>query len=126
VPLTDALTAVFEKQFDCINEHGEACPGEVSCGETEGKPLFKYDSGDVESVCGGCKLKGSKPENIDERLRPFVASGFELAELKAAGARFDYPDGLMPFEWLSLTMLQRGKAKADATKRKKDEPKKKR
>lgn len=126
MPLTDALTAVFEKQFDCINEHGEACPGEVACGETPGKPLNKYDSGDVESVCKGCPLKGSKPEDVDERLRPMVATGYELAELKNCGARFTYPDGLATHEWMALTALSRGKNKADEKKRKKDEPKKKR
>jgi hypothetical protein len=70
-------------------------------------------------------LKRSKPEWIEERLQPLVAKGFELAELKAAGAQFRYPDGLEPFEWMTLVALQRGESKATALQRKREKKKKK-
>lgn len=94
----------------------------MECSDTG--PLAKYEGGDPESICGGCPLKGSKPEAVAEELRPFVTAGFELQELKSAGARFEYPDGLASWEWMSLIALGRGKAKADKTDRKRKEKKK--
>lgn len=93
----------------------------MECSDTG--PLAKYEGGDLESICGGCPLKGSKPESVAEELRPFVTAGFELQELKSAGARFEYPDGLQSWEWMSLIALGRGKAKADKTDRKRKEKK---
>jgi len=95
----------------------------VTCSETDGKPLHKYESGDPESICGGCPLKKSKPDAIDESMRALVTTGFELTELKTSGAAFQYPDGLEAWEWMTLTALQRGKARADAADRKRREKK---
>lgn len=87
----------------------------MECGETG--PLSKYGDQDPESICKGCKFRGSKPEDIDEELQPLVTAAFELNGYKTAGARFEYPDGLAAWEWMVLTSLHRGKGKADGKKR---------
>lgn len=69
-------------------------------------------------------MKKSKPEEIPEDLQELVATAYELAELNAAGVKFEYPDGLSSHEWMTLTALGRGRAKADATDRKRREKKK--
>lgn len=106
----------------------------MTCRETPGKPLEKYlgrePSGDsrqwedeVKHICGGCRFKKSKPEDVHEDLRELVTTAFELNELKTAGAVFNYPDGLTRVEWMALTALVRGKARADAMERKRREKK---
>ena len=63
-------------------------------------------------------MKRSKPEWMPDELVDGIATGFEMAELKANGARFEYPDGLSSFQWMALTALNRGSARAREQDRK--------
>jgi hypothetical protein len=96
----------------------------LKCSETRGKPLNRYPDQDTEIVCNGCPLVKTKPERIPEELIESVATAYHLAELKANGARFEYPDGLSPFEWMALSALGRGQSRAREHDRKLREQKK--
>ena len=98
-----------------------------ACRENRG-PLFKYDGqrADVE-ICKGCRFYRSNIELAPEPLSQPIAVAFELNELFRGGARFDYPNGLSPFEWASLNGLTRGNTRAEKLKaereRKRPKPK---
>jgi hypothetical protein len=107
-----------------VFEKGESCPGEEKCGDTAGKPLNRYPDEETDTVCNGCPLLKSKPERIPDELLEGVATGFHLAEIKANGAAFAYPESLTPFEWMALAALNRGRSRAQEQDRKLREQKK--
>lgn len=96
----------------------------MSCAETPGKPLNKYADQDEESVCGGCSLVDSKPENIDKALIPHVATAIGLSEIQKVGGTFQYPDGLTALEWECLKGLKSGNDKAESKRQARDRKKK--
>jgi hypothetical protein len=75
--------------------------------------LAKYVSSDTATVCGGCKLKATKPEAIADKLVEFVALAAKLDGVKEDGGRFSYPDGLTLTEWTCLEGLRRGRNRAE-------------
>lgn len=93
------------------------------CRDTPGRPLNKYPGQEEESVCKGCALLPTKPENIPEELWPHVAAALNLSELNRLGATFSYPHSLTAVEWASLSGLQRGRDKADKLQKDRDRKK---
>jgi hypothetical protein len=75
--------------------------------------LNKY-TGDPEAICRGCRLFATKPDNAPADLRDFISLASELDELTKSGAKFIYPDSLMPVEWASLAGLERGRGRAES------------
>ena len=98
---------------------GKSCPGEEECGDARSKdrgPLSKYEDADVESICGGCKLRDSKPESIPDELIFHFTSALRLERVYEMGGRFQYPDGLTPLEWEILDALKTGRSQAEKLK----------
>lgn len=88
-------------------------------------PLWKYTDDDEADVCKSCPLVATKPEAIEARLVPFIAMAIDLAEVRAIGGRFAYPDALSVIEWAVLRSLQRGQDKAKQLSDQRDAKKKK-
>lgn len=108
---------------------GESCPGAAECRETRGMPLNRYADAEEDDICRGCSLFATKPEAIADEIAEHVSNALALSELKRGGARFDYPDGLLPHEWASLNGLTRGGDRAESLRQardRKDAKKKKR
>lgn len=74
-------------------------------------------------ICSGCKFRRTNPEFIPEEIAFAVVNGFDLAELQAANANFQYPESLSPFDWVCLRGLTRGREQARKLKEKRDERK---
>lgn len=88
-------------------------------------PLQKYSGESEESICSGCKFLPTKPESVPDEIGWAVANSFELAELQAAEAKFNYPDSLSAFDWVCLRGLTRGRERAKKLQEKRDEKKRK-
>lgn len=107
---------------------GESCPGAAECRETNGMPLNRYGANaDEDAICRGCRLFATKPEAVADEIAEYIGTALDLSELKRSGARFEYPNGLSPYEWASLTGLTRGSERAESrrTERERQEAKKK-
>jgi hypothetical protein len=83
-------------------------------------PLNKYEDADIETSCGGCKLRNTKPEWISDDLIDHVGTAAELDRIHRIGGRFTYPDGLTAHEWVCLSGLDQGRGEADKLKRQRD------
>lgn len=91
-------------------------------------PLNRYDA-EEDVICRGCPLFATKPEAVADEIAEFAGIALDLSELKRAGARFDYPDGLLPHEWAALAGITRGADRAESLRQereRKDAKKKKR
>ena len=82
-------------------------------------PLNRYKGRPEDEICAGCKLHPTKSEDAPAG----AAEATELFTLQKAGARFDYPNGLLPYEWAAMIGLQQGSAAAETERRKKDKRK---
>lgn len=97
-----------------MQNDGESCPGEERCRNEKGPgKLWKYPDEETETICRGCHLYATKPENMPESLAPHAAAAIELVELEKAGACFSYPSALQAVDWASLAGLTRGLRRAD-------------
>lgn len=88
-------------------------------------PLQKYSGESEEKICSGCKLLPTKPESVPDALAWAIANTFELAELQAANAQFQYPESLSPIDWICLRGLARGRERANKLKEQREEKKRK-
>ena len=79
-------------------------------------PLNKYGGTKPEDeICRECRFYPTKVEEA-----PFGAvEAMEFFTLQKAGARFDYPNGLLPYEWAAITGMQHGADAAAAERKKK-------
>ncbi len=62
----------------------------------------------VEKVCGGCRLKNTKPQTCPSHLIEIVSFVERVASLQNLGATFAYPATFTAEEWAALD----GKAQA--------------
>ncbi len=92
---------------------GESCPGSAECRETRGMPLNRYADAEEDDICRGCSLFATKPEAVPDEIAEYVSDALSLSELKRGGARFEYPDGLLPHEWAALNGMTRGTDRAE-------------
>lgn len=72
-------------------------------------PLARYPESSIESVCGGCNLRATKPGTQPAHLAVAVNSILELAELPE-NATFAYPDALTVWEWAGMRALSRARS----------------
>ena len=86
-------------------------------------PLQKYSDKTEEKICSGCKSLPTKPESVPDEIAWAVANSFELAELQASEAQFNYPDSLSPLDWICLRGLTRGREQAKKLQEKREEKK---
>lgn len=108
VGLSVALEGYFDKQIQATKRTGsQPCPGEDICQQIG--PLAKYPDAPIETVCGGCAKRDTKPGNQPRGYANAIAEALGLDELKEIGATFAYPDALLPFQWESLRALERAR-----------------
>lgn len=100
---------------------GESCPGAAECRETNGMPLNRYGANaDEDAICRGCRLFATKPEAVADEIAEYIGTALDLSELKRSGARFEYPNGLSPYEWAALNGLTRGGDRAESLRQARD------
>jgi hypothetical protein len=111
VGLTTRLEEYFSRQLDIqARLKGERCPGEEKCSSSPLMPLFRRPEEPIEKVCGGCRLRETKPGMQPIDLSNAIAVGLELETLKESGATFVYPDSLNSYQWACLKGLKLGRA----------------
>lgn len=105
------------------HREGRTCPGEAECSTTPGQPLKRYAGQPVETICGGCSLRTTKPELLTVRETQALDAATDLANLKDLGAVFAYPTSLTPFEWAAMRGLCDGKSRAESAEQQRDRKK---
>lgn len=108
VGLINGLERYFDVQIQAAKRVGsQPCPGEEICQQIG--PLAQYPSEPIETVCGGCAKRETKPGQQPRSIADAIAEALTLDELRSVGATFAYPDALSAYQWTCLRALERSR-----------------
>lgn len=98
----------FDAQIQAAKRVGsQPCPGEEICQQIG--PLAQYPNEPIETVCGGCAKRETKPGQQPRSIADAIAEALTLDELRSVGATFAYPDALSAYQWTCLRALERSR-----------------